>query len=170
MLPSPKVYFTPATIYLTPGSSILLNPVTINASKFIWLPTAYLNNPYTQYPNCTPQQEVNYQLQAISDSGCVGSNYVKVIVETPIKIPNVFSPNGDKKNDTWQIENLYTHSKAAVQIYDRYGRLLYQCLPGNYQPWNGKYNGADVPVGTYYYIIKLTPASNPIAGALTILR
>ncbi len=37
-------------------------------------------------------------------------------------------------------------------------------------PWDGTYNGNPVPVGTYYYIIKLTDAKKPISGSIAVIR
>ncbi|MEO6884528.1 MAG: gliding motility-associated C-terminal domain-containing protein [Bacteroidia bacterium] len=63
-------------------------------------------------------------------------------------IPNVFTPNGDGKNDVFLIQDLPENSELI--IYNRWGNIVYQSL--NYQnDW--KANG--VSAGTYYYILKL---------------
>jgi hypothetical protein len=36
--------------------------------------------------------------------------------------------------------------------------------------WDGMYNGQPVPVAVYYWIIKLTPNSEPMTGTVTVLR
>ncbi len=170
IFPKPTIKFNSSIIYTTVNTPVLLSPTVTDADKYLWSPSIYLDNPAIQSPYCTPRKEMHYKLQATSDSGCVKVGYVRVVVETPIKIPNVFSPNNDGINDTWQIEYLYSHPKAVVQIFNRYGQLLYKCSPGSYKPWNGKYKDADVPLGVYYYIINLSPNEAPIAGHVTILR
>ncbi|MEO8761501.1 MAG: gliding motility-associated C-terminal domain-containing protein, partial [Bacteroidia bacterium] len=94
-----------------------------------------------------------------------------VTVLPPFDIPNGFTPNGDSKNDTWMLDNLYKFPNAEVEVYNRWGEQLFYSR-GNYQAWNGTYNGSPVPVGTYYYIIKLNDKNYPdhYAGPLTILR
>jgi gliding motility-associated-like protein len=50
------------------------------------------------------------------------------------------------------------------------GSLVYHSKPYK-NDWNGRYNGKDLPTGTYYYVIKLHRGNLPnIAGAVSILR
>ncbi len=84
-------------------------------------------------------------------------------------IPSSFTPNGDGYNDTWVIRNIEAYPSALVQVYAQDGRLLLEAN-GNYSPWDGQYNGKDVPSGTYYYIVNLNNGDEPYKGSLTILR
>ena len=86
-----------------------------------------------------------------------------------IIIPNVFSPNGDNINDTWVIRGLVEYESCRVEIYNRYGQLLFQSF-GYKQPWDGTYKGQAMPVATYYYIINLKPGEAPLSGSVTLLR
>ena len=88
----------------------------------------------------------------------------------PLTIPNTFSPNGDGINDKWDIEFINTYPQNTVQIFDRAGQKLYSSFAGNYKPWNGQFNGKNLPIGVYYFIIKLTPTLPVQSGAITILR
>lgn len=49
-----------------------------------------------------------------------------------------------------------------VQIFNRWGELLFQSQTGNYQskPWDGTFNGDKLPVGSYYYIVSKNPTDN----------
>lgn len=80
-----------------------------------------------------------------------------------LQIPQFFSPNGDGKNDTWEIIGISAFPENDVKIFNRYGELVYHKL--NYDnTWSGKSNSnlvlqgkmSDdiVPSGTYYYILK----------------
>jgi gliding motility-associated-like protein len=84
-------------------------------------------------------------------------------------IPNVFSPNGDGINDTWKIKYLGTYPDAIVDVFNRYGQLVFHSIGYNTE-WDGKYNGVDLPLGTYFYIIKLNQQKIPLNGSITILR
>ena len=86
-----------------------------------------------------------------------------------IIIPNVFSPNGDNVNDKWVIRGLVEYEECRVEIYNRYGQLLFQSF-GYRQPWDGTYKGQAMPVATYYYIINLKPGEAPLSGSVTVLR
>ncbi len=98
---------------------------------------------------------------------------------TPVKleeidlfIPGGFSPNHDGINDYFVIENA-ANAHIQLEIYNRWGNRIYKS--SNYRnEWNGKttegvHIGEDVPVGTYYYIIKIDGKSKK-AGPLTITR
>jgi gliding motility-associated-like protein len=59
-------------------------------------------------------------------------------------------------------------------VYNRWGELIYTSKEGDYSssPWDGTYQGAKLPVGSYYYIIeKATDGSiEPINGVVSIIR
>ncbi len=81
-------------------------------------------------------------------------------------IPEGFSPNGDGINDRFEIRGLQLIDGAVVQIFNRWGGVMYESNdygPGNY--WDGD----DAPDGTYFYIIEI-PDQEPISGNVTIAR
>lgn len=85
------------------------------------------------------------------------------------KIPNTFTPNGDGINDRWDINDLATFPNCIVEVFTRYGTMVYRSL-GYGTPWQGKFNGADLTTGTYYYVIDLKNGDKPYSGSITILR
>jgi gliding motility-associated-like protein len=84
-------------------------------------------------------------------------------------IPNTFTPNGDGINDTWEIDALQAFPNCTVAIYTRWGQQVFKST-GYAKPFDGNYNGKELPVGTYYYVISLTNNSPPVAGFVTIIR
>lgn len=85
------------------------------------------------------------------------------VIGEPIRIPNVFSPNGDGRNDSFHIENIeYYHNELT--IYSRWGNKVYQVR--NYK---NQWSGSDLPDGTYYYVLKMDEGTE-YAGHVTILR
>jgi gliding motility-associated-like protein len=98
---------------------------------------------------------------------------MRVLVKEPrvVKIPNVISPNGDGVHDRWVIGNMEDYPDAEVQIFNRYGTQVYEVRGyDNANAWDGKLNGVDLPVGAYYYIIRLNGKVKPIAGVISIIR
>jgi gliding motility-associated-like protein len=87
-------------------------------------------------------------------------------------IPNTITPNNDNIHDTWKINNITLFPEASIQIYDRWGRLIFEQNGGYENDWEGKdSSGKDLPVDTYFYIIDLkVKGSSPIAGNITIVR
>jgi gliding motility-associated-like protein len=104
-------------------------------------------------------------------NGCTNWDTVTVFVYPEIDIPNGFSPNGDGKNDYWIIDNIQQFPDCEVEVYNRWGEQLFYSK-GYATPFDGKYKGQDLPVGTYYYIIRLNSPLYPkdYTGPLTIFR
>jgi gliding motility-associated-like protein len=58
---------------------------------------------------------------------------------------------------------------CTVDIYNRLGQQVFHSV-GYAKPWDGKYNGLDQPVATYYYVIKARSDLAPVSGSVTIVR
>jgi gliding motility-associated-like protein len=140
----------------------------IFGAKYLWSPISTLQNATTLKPICTPTQNQTYTITATTNGGCVSKDSLIVKIVFDIEIPNTFTPNGDGVNDIWEIKYLNTQPFATIQVFNRYGQLVYN---GNASaaPFNGKFKNQDLPVGTYYYIIKSSRAA-PYKGYVTIIR
>lgn len=86
-----------------------------------------------------------------------------------IDIPNTFTPNGDGKNDYWKINNAQNYPQAIVQVFTRYGQKIFESK-GYGVPFDGTYNGKQLPQGVYYYILNLGKSCNLLSGSLTLIR
>ena len=72
-------------------------------------------------------------------------------------------------HDTWVIPYLDSYPGCTVEIVNRYGYLIYRSI-GYPTPWDGKVNGRDVPMGTYYYVIDPKNGRKKKAGYVDIIR
>ncbi|MES2132497.1 MAG: gliding motility-associated C-terminal domain-containing protein [Bacteroidota bacterium] len=147
------------------------NPTAPAGSTFAWSPASGLDNPTISNPVSSTTVTTIYTVSIVDANGCTNSDTVTVFVYPEIKIPNGFSPNGDGKNDVWQLDMIYLFPNNEVEVYNRWGELLFYSK-GYPIPFNGQYKGQNLPVGTYYYVIKLNHPSYPNAytGPLTIFR
>jgi gliding motility-associated-like protein len=127
------------------------------------------NDPGKLKPTVIADQDGQYMLTATGQGNCTASDFVTIKVLKPIGIPNAFSPNKDGINDTWNLENLRDYPRCTVEIYNRYGQIVFQTF-GYTKPWDGTYKGKDLPVGTYYYIIDPKNGFEKITGYVVILR
>jgi gliding motility-associated-like protein len=88
--------------------------------------------------------------------------------------PNLFSPNGDGIGDVFEIEGMDAYPDFTLQIFDRYGSLVYDYQnKGNLAPlwWDGNYKGKEVPEGVYYYVLDYNNGTQkPIAGFIQLIR
>ena len=93
-----------------------------------------------------------------------------------------FSPNGDGQNEVWEIEYIEMYPLNSVQIFNRWGNLIYQAKgytgsPGSNVIWDGTSNtkgtlGKTLPDGTYYYILDLGigPRFKKVSGFVVLHR
>ncbi|WP_281846323.1 gliding motility-associated C-terminal domain-containing protein [Olleya namhaensis] len=93
----------------------------------------------------------------------------EVTVSNCLQIPNGFSPGNDAINDTFVVPCIEDYPNNSLNIYNRYGTLLYQS--NNYiNNWNGMPNKGPfnqnkvLPVGSYYYVLTIPTINTPFTG------
>lgn len=163
-----------------PSSIIPINTSTLiggsptgpTGSTFVWTPNiGTLDNATISNPTASNTVTTQYTVTVTDSNSCMNSDTVTVFIYPQINPPSGFSPNADGKNDVWQLDNIQLFPDNVVEVYNRWGEQLFISYGYN-TPFDGKYKGKDLPVGTYYYIINLNHPSFPEAftGPLTIFR
>jgi gliding motility-associated-like protein len=112
-----------------------------------------------------------YNVIVTDANGCVSEEANVVVPESKIpclRIPNVFTPNGDGVNDEWIIENIELFPEAHIYVFNRWGQLLYHGR-GDGERWDGSYRGHYVPSGVYTYLIDLESVEEVYQGTVTVL-
>jgi gliding motility-associated-like protein len=139
------------------------------ASHF-WTPVQFMDNSGLLNPVVRPESDITYTLHVAAGNGCgTASDDVFIRVYKKIIIPNAFSPNGDGINDTWLIEALNTYPESTTNVFNRFGQLVFHSN-GYSMPWDGRYNGKSLPVGTYYYTIDRKNNFPVMSGWVMIIR
>jgi gliding motility-associated-like protein len=168
--PLPVITLAPTASALE-GQQTTLNPGVSGGSnlKYSWSPVTGISDPATLNPFFSPGVDTKYTLTVTSAQGCSSSAQVLVsVLKTPV-VPNTFTPNNDGINDTWNIKYLDAYPTAIVEVFNRNGSKVFSS--NNYTvPWGGKYNGAVLPFGVYYYIIDTKSGRKPMTGSLTIIK
>ena len=110
-------------------------------------------------------------LTATSAEGCTGTDTVLVDVLLELDIPSGFTPNGDGINDRWNLGGLDQYPSAEITLFNRWGDVLLT-FGSTDGVWDGTLNGIPVPVGTYYYHIRVNePAMQAEwTGPITLMR
>ncbi|GMN08355.1 hypothetical protein MTsPCn5_37440 [Croceitalea sp. MTPC5] len=110
------------------------------------------------------------------DSNDTNDSDSATIEPTCLVFYNEFSPNGDGVNETFVIDCISRYPNNTLQIYNRWGNIVFEAQGYNNE-FDGTSNGRAVvqqeeflPVGTYYYILNLGDGSAPIADWLYINR
>ncbi|QJD94590.1 PKD domain-containing protein [Mucilaginibacter robiniae] len=170
--PTPKVY-AGANFTLLEGGTATMQATLTNAGTqptITWSPSSGLSSTSELNPTVTGgTSDVTYTLTVTTAEGCSAVSYVTVsVLKTPV-IPNTFTPNNDGRNDVWNIEYLSTYTDCTVDIFNRYGNKVYSSI-GYAVPWDGRYNGSDLPAGVYYYIINRKHNQKLLSGSITIIR
>ena len=139
--------FTGGTVLGT-GSSFITPPITSPA-------TFYVSN---EIGDCKSARDSI----SVTNTDCSG-----------IFVPNVFTPNGDGKNDSW-IVTIKGARCFDCKIYNRWGVLIYHWNDIS-KGWDGIVQQTGLPAsdGTYYYIINFCDyLNNPGKrdGFITLIR
>ncbi|MCG8577317.1 MAG: PKD domain-containing protein [Flavobacteriales bacterium] len=134
-------------------------------------------DPENTYPEVPGQYLV--ELDAYSEGGiCHDSTTQLVIVEDVIifYVPNVFTPDGDEFNETFQPKFLsgYDPYDFHMTIYNRWGEIIFETYNASYG-WNGTYGDRGlVDDGTYIWDIEfketMSDKSHRHRGHVTILK
>ncbi|THU38200.1 gliding motility-associated C-terminal domain-containing protein [Niastella caeni] len=108
-------------------------------------------------------------------NGCSGVSQSFKITVLPLAkdvfVPNIFSPNGDGKNEQLFIYGNYIAS-VDMQIFNQWGQRL-ATLTSTQQGWDGKYKGTAQPVGVYMYVLKAVLRDGrqiKTKGSITLIR
>ena len=155
---------------LTLGNVPLTN---VTGATYRWSPGSSLSDSTTANPIARPNAITVYTVTVTDQNGCTATATTRLTVDALLKVDNGVTPNGDGKNDVMYISGIDRYPEAIVEIYNRWGELIYTSPAGYTVPWNGKYNNKeDLPVGTYYYIIRLYygDPSKVVTGPVTIIR
>jgi gliding motility-associated-like protein len=162
---SPESGISPLTVTFGNGSS--------GATSYFW----DFNNGNTD-TTFSPTQTFpsgTYQVMLIATNGlCYDTAYVtiEVVDKSSLIVPNVFTPNGDGKNDQFDVIGVNLKS-IEVAIYDRWGLELYSwnTLDGF---WSGETSkGKKAADGTYYYVITAEGIDGEIyskKGSFSLIR
>jgi len=168
--PYPVLELGPNIVVLEGGTKALKPQYVYGTNlNYQWTPPLYLNSDIDSIPKTTPLGDITYRLNLTGIGGCMVTDtiFVKLLL-API-IPNVFSPNGDGINDRWRIQYLESYPGATVDVYDRYGMVVYSSIEYAVD-WDGTRNGKSLPIGTYYYIVNPKNGRKIITGSVTIIK
>jgi gliding motility-associated-like protein len=86
--------------------------------------------------------EVSFTDQCGSSGSCV---IVTQRCET--KVPNVFTPDGNGKNDSFEIAGIEGFRGSTLQVFDRWGKLVLE-----EKDYRNNWDAKDNPDGVYFYI------------------
>ena len=136
----------------------------VQIDTFIWTPEELLSCTNCPDPSASLIDDQLFQLRVVDLNGCEAEGQVMVRVDKArgIYIPNAFSPDGDGRNDTWQVfSGASVRQILSTMIVDRWGNVVYHnnepeppSATGT-QGWNGKMGEEDLDPAVYLYLVEV---------------
>ncbi len=142
--------------------------------SYAWQNDGTLDDPFIADPLANPMISTIYVLTA-KNTFCQSVDSVQVTIDLCLDditdpIPQIITPNGDGLNDIWMVNHIDYFEKNSLRIYNRWGNLVFEANPYN-NTWDGKSkSGADLPDGTYFFILDPGNGAVPHKGYIIIHR
>jgi gliding motility-associated-like protein len=137
------------------GETLNLTNTSTGASSILW---DYCNGLSTNSVVTVPLADTgSCCIKLVATNATCKDSVIKcvtIITEAVVVIPNVFTPNGDTKNDIFKIASTGLKSLNCI-IYDRWGLKMYE-WDGVNGYWDGNTKNGNASDGTYFYIINYT--------------
>jgi len=166
----------PADTSIYDNNKILFAPAVdgskVNAT-YLWQPETSLTCNDCEKPVASPDDTITYLLVFTDANGCVdsASTTINIIKGAKIFMPNVFSPNGDNKNDILLPKSIGVKS-ISWKVFNRWGELVFVTNDLNVG-WDATFKGDAQPSGVYIYTMSVTfknNTSNSYNGSVTLIR
>ncbi len=127
------------------------NTITVEPAQDGTFEYALNDGPFQSSPVFTGVPAGNHTLHMRDTIGC-GSLTETITV---VGFSTFFTPNGDGRNDFWNISGLAELTDPTVFVFDRYGKLLKQ-LDETSAGWDGTFNGNPLPATDYWFRLNYT--------------
>ncbi|MFT5641451.1 MAG: gliding motility-associated-like protein [Cyclobacteriaceae bacterium] len=149
--------------------SVVLNAMIPNG-KYLW-------NDGSTNSALVVSSQGSYQVEI--SNGCETENLTfgveTIRCDCNIEAPNVFTPNGDGYNESFEISGSVDIAKYNLIIYNRIGNVVYETDQVN-EYWDGTFQGNPVQDGVYFWYAQLaciqknTIVDNTIKGVINVIR
>jgi gliding motility-associated-like protein len=160
------------------GNSTLLHVIPTDLSV-VWTPSATLNNDTLFDPLASPLSSTTYRVSLKTGlfNACTSIDSVTVFVydskcaKNDVYIPNIFTPNGDGKNDVLYVRG-NNITELYFTIYDRWGEEVFHTTDQTIG-WKGDYKiqTSDPAVFAYYLKVKCAGGKDYFEkGNITVMR
>lgn len=180
---------SPVEVIIDAPSININSNLSTQYPNYVDLTTAYTHvsgMTYTYFTDAAATNQITdtrtnvsgkYYIKATNTSNCSILAPVNVDILPPppytISYSNTFTPNGDGINDKFFVKLTGYVSLNLLQIFNRYGQLVFSTKSVDDQ-WDGNMNGKNVPPGTYYWIFNGTDdyyhTKTTKSSSITIIR
>ncbi len=166
---TPFVNITLSDTFVVKGETISLS--VEGADVYEWQPETGISDVFSSNPKVTPEKSTWYTVTGSNSSGCFSKDsiFIEVYENYWLDYTNVFTPNGDGKNDVMIIRNDFMFKECIFEVYNQWGIKIFES-ENITLGWDGTYNNSTLPSDTYYFTITCNKEENSFSGTVTILR
>ncbi len=170
--------FSYPRVDIGPDTTVCLNGQAILLSN-------HAHKPFTdfsyQWGNGSHDQQIaarhpgTYVLTVTSGRNCATVDSVEISKSCYLDVPNAFTPNGDGVNDYFVPRQLLGKelSKFSMQVFDRWGQLVFKTETLNGRGWDGTLNGKEMGGGVFVYLVEAEFENNTMEqhqGNITLVK
>ncbi|MEN9399849.1 MAG: hypothetical protein RL632_950 [Bacteroidota bacterium] len=177
LLPEASIVLSDSVLCLDGDVTLYTN--AMNAHTWYGPNGQISNATYLQLNDITLEDIGLYTLQVTDTNGCIGLDTIDLHIENSadcFSIPELVTPNLDGYNDTWHILGLDPNQTHSIEIFNRWGNLIFtqknfqnnwDCRSNHGLSLDGK--NEVVPCGTYFYILtKGGESTTTIKGTIEV--
>lgn len=163
--------WAPDSLTMCKGETINVNvSSTTPGTLFDWQPGSLTGAQQT----ISPIDDVQYFVYAYNSTCTSATKTIDIIVyqncECELKVPNIFTPNGDQVNDEFTVLNPQNCNISSFEfiIYNRWGAMVWKASD-ILTPWDGKCLMGDCSDGTYFWVFNYsyTPGGSTTPKSVT---
>lgn len=178
----------PDSLYVDIGNDTLLSQsqsltLTANSNgkqlKYQWIPSHLFNCPNCNQSRVLVDSTITVELWVEDENGCFAKDLINIrlVKNFDVWAPNSFSPNGDLINDQFTLYGNTSSVIKSLQIFDRWGELLFHTtnisLNDESKGWNGTFKSQPLSPAVFVYsAIVINPDGKEIFlhGEFTLVR
>ena len=159
------------------GDSVALSALSkARIVSYAWEPADRLSCTDCSHPVAQPLESTRFKLTVTNKNGCIAMDSIQFSVTkiAHFYAPTAFSPNDDGTNDVFQlftgkgIKNI-----MEVQLFDRWGNLLFLAKNSENIIWDGTFKGKMMPQGVYVWAATVAYIDGSVArfsGDVSLIR
>ena len=177
VFPRPSIQITASDTSVSQGGTVQLYGSGNSPLAYYWTSDAQISNRHIPNPSVTIVQPAWIIVQGTDANDCSAMDSIFINTRgcrARIYVPNAFTPNGDGKNDKYQIFGQCL-KLISMDIFNRWGEMVWESTDIN-QTWDGTYRGAAQPPGVYvYWLVYVNDppdgsVGTMLKGSITLIR
>ncbi|MEQ1747220.1 MAG: T9SS type B sorting domain-containing protein, partial [Saprospiraceae bacterium] len=166
----------PGDTVLKQGQALVLD-LGLNPTDWSvqWLPAALFFCDTCSRTTVSTRKTVEVEVVYTNRAGCTFSHHFLIEVQEWAKpyVPNVFSPDNNGSNDSWEVVSPHGGVFEEVSVWSRWGELVAIWRDVPRVDWDGTYRGRALDAAVFAWYIRYRDAGGGLhllKGDVTLLR